>query len=76
MTGVSRLGSATGSGLNNYDYQSIANLSSSHTPLHQLQTVNKVPIPPEILEHFKRRSLSICKHRICEIYEIFYNYRC
>ncbi|XP_075151882.1 nuclear pore complex protein Nup154 isoform X2 [Haematobia irritans] len=44
---------ATSSGLNDYDYQPLSNLSMGQKQLNQLQTVGKIPIPPEILEHFK-----------------------
>lgn len=43
----------TASGLNDYDYQDLATLSMGFTNLNQLEIVAKVPIPPEILEHFK-----------------------
>lgn len=45
---------ATASGLNDYDYQSLSSISLGHKQLNQVQTINKVPIPAEILEHFKR----------------------
>jgi len=44
----------TASGLNDYDYQNLSTLSMGLKTLNQLATVNKVPIPPEIMEHFKR----------------------
>ncbi|KAL9930126.1 nuclear pore complex protein Nup154 isoform 1-T2 [Glossina fuscipes fuscipes] len=53
MAGVSQHGMATASGLNDYDYQTLSSLSMGHKQLNQVQTVNKIPIPPEILEHFK-----------------------
>ncbi|KAM7353005.1 nuclear pore complex protein Nup154 [Cochliomyia hominivorax] len=49
-TGINQHGMATASGLNDYDYQT---LSMGHKQLNQLQTINKIPIPSEILEHFK-----------------------
>lgn len=45
----------TPSGLNDYDYQSLTNLSMGMKNLNQIATVNKVPIPNEIMEHFKRK---------------------
>ncbi|TMW43760.1 hypothetical protein DOY81_011160 [Sarcophaga bullata] len=53
MTGINQHGMATASGLNDYDYQTLSSLSMGHKQLNQLQTLNKIPIPPEILEHFK-----------------------
>ncbi|XP_023298970.2 nuclear pore complex protein Nup154 [Lucilia cuprina] len=53
MTGINQHGMATASGLNDYDYQTLSSLSMGHKQLNQLQTINKIPIPPEILEHFK-----------------------
>ncbi|KAL9874299.1 nuclear pore complex protein Nup154-like isoform 1-T1 [Glossina fuscipes fuscipes] len=44
---------ATASGLNDYVYQTLSSLSMDHQQLNQVQTVNKIPIPPERLEHFK-----------------------
>lgn len=46
---------ATASGLNDYDYQNLTNLSMGMKNLNQIATVNKVPIPNEIMEHFKRK---------------------
>lgn len=43
----------TASGLNDYDYQNLSTLSMNLKQLNQLTTVNKVPIPPEVMEHFK-----------------------
>uniref|UniRef100_A0A1I8PU24 Uncharacterized protein n=1 Tax=Stomoxys calcitrans TaxID=35570 RepID=A0A1I8PU24_STOCA len=53
MTGINQHVMATASGLNDNDYQTLANLSMGHKQLNQLQTISKIPIPPEILEHFK-----------------------
>uniref|UniRef100_A0A1B0AQ02 Nucleoporin Nup133/Nup155-like N-terminal domain-containing protein n=1 Tax=Glossina palpalis gambiensis TaxID=67801 RepID=A0A1B0AQ02_9MUSC len=44
---------ATASGLNDYDYQTLSSLSISHKQLNQVQTISKISIRPEILEHFK-----------------------
>lgn len=44
------------SGLNDYDYQDLANLTEGRIKdLQQIKTVNKVPIPNEIMEHFKSK---------------------
>jgi nuclear pore complex protein Nup155 len=43
----------TASGLNDYDYQNLSTLSMGLKNLNQITTVNKVAIPPEIMEHFK-----------------------
>lgn len=44
------------SGLNDFDYQTLGQLTSgdSHN-LQQLRTLTKSVIPKEILEHFKRK---------------------
>ncbi|XP_059616313.1 nuclear pore complex protein Nup154 [Phlebotomus argentipes] len=51
VTGVAQHGMATTSGLNDYDYQNLSSLSLNLKQLNQVVTSNKVPIPPEILEH-------------------------
>ncbi|XP_011199843.2 nuclear pore complex protein Nup154 [Bactrocera dorsalis] len=53
LTGVAQHGFATASGLNDYDYQNISSLSVGPKSAMQVHTVNKIPIPSEILEHFK-----------------------
>ncbi|XP_055921871.1 nuclear pore complex protein Nup154 [Eupeodes corollae] len=53
LTGVSQHGMASASGLNDYDYENLSKLSLGHKQLEQVTTVNKIPIPSEILEHFK-----------------------
>ncbi|XP_030384533.1 nuclear pore complex protein Nup154 isoform X2 [Scaptodrosophila lebanonensis] len=54
LTGISQQCRATMSGLNDYDYQSLASLISDPAyKLKQLRTVSKSAIPNEILEHFK-----------------------
>lgn len=53
VTGIRQSGVATASGLNDYDYQNLSSLSLGLKNLNQLSTVNKIPIPPEIMEHFK-----------------------
>jgi hypothetical protein len=50
-------GMPTASGLNDFDYENISALSKGLKKLEQLQTVNKIPIPPEIMEHFKRKQM-------------------
>ncbi|EAA12437.4 AGAP007999-PA, partial [Anopheles gambiae str. PEST] len=52
LTGVTQAGTPTASGLSDFDYQQLANLSMGFKDLNQLCTVNKVPIPSEIMEHF------------------------
>lgn len=44
---------ATASGLSEYDYQNLSNLTMGLKSLNQLELVSKIPIPPEIMEHFK-----------------------
>ncbi|CRK98832.1 CLUMA_CG012077, isoform A [Clunio marinus] len=42
------------SGLNDFDYQDLANLTEGRLKdLSQLRTLNKIPIPNEIMDHFK-----------------------
>ncbi|XP_036320971.1 nuclear pore complex protein Nup154 [Rhagoletis pomonella] len=53
LTGVAQHGFATASGLNDYDYQNLSSLSMGPKSAMQVHTVNKIPIPAEILEHFK-----------------------
>ncbi|XP_055386049.1 nuclear pore complex protein Nup154 [Condylostylus longicornis] len=53
VTGISQHGIATASGLNDYDYQNLSSLTLGHKQLSQISTVSKVPIPSEVLEHFK-----------------------
>uniref|UniRef100_A0A182M8L3 Nucleoporin Nup133/Nup155-like N-terminal domain-containing protein n=1 Tax=Anopheles culicifacies TaxID=139723 RepID=A0A182M8L3_9DIPT len=52
LTGVTQAGTPTASGLSEFDYQQLSNLSMGFKDLNQLCTVNKVPIPSEIMEHF------------------------
>uniref|UniRef100_A0A182JU64 Nucleoporin Nup133/Nup155-like N-terminal domain-containing protein n=1 Tax=Anopheles christyi TaxID=43041 RepID=A0A182JU64_9DIPT len=52
LTGVTQAGTPTASGLSDFDYQQLSNLSMGFKDLNQLCTVNKVPIPSEIMEHF------------------------
>lgn len=57
VTGISQHRMPTASGLSEYDYPSLTSLSAGLKNLNQIETINKVPIPPEVMEHFKRRSL-------------------
>jgi len=42
------------SGLNDFDYQDLANLTEGRVKeLQQIRTLNKIPIPNEIMENFK-----------------------
>ncbi|XP_048479675.1 nuclear pore complex protein Nup154 [Plutella xylostella] len=51
ITGIAAQRVPTCSGLNTGDYKNLAALLN-HQNLSQLKTVNKVPLPPEIMEHF------------------------
>ncbi|XP_041977071.1 nuclear pore complex protein Nup154 [Aricia agestis] len=51
ITGIAAQGTATCSGLNAGDYKNLAALLN-HPSLSQLKILNKVPLPPEIMEHF------------------------
>lgn len=53
VTGISQHHMATASGLSDYDYQNLSNLTLGLKNLNQIETVTKVPIPTEIMEHFK-----------------------
>lgn len=44
---------ATASGLSDYDYQNLTNLTQGKMNLTQIEIMHKVPIPSEIMEHFK-----------------------
>lgn len=46
---------ATASGLNDYDYQNLSNLTLGLKNVNQLELVSKIPIPPEIMEHFRSK---------------------
>ena len=56
VTGISQHHMATASGLNDYDYQNLSNLTMGLKNLNQLELVSKIPIPPEIMEHFRSNS--------------------
>ncbi|OWR42917.1 Nuclear pore complex protein Nup155 [Danaus plexippus plexippus] len=51
ITGIAAQGSPTCSGLNAGDYRNLASLLN-HPNLSLLKILNKVPLPPEIMEHF------------------------
>ncbi|XP_026329328.1 nuclear pore complex protein Nup154 [Hyposmocoma kahamanoa] len=51
VTGIATQRSPTCSGLNAGDYSNLAVLLG-HPNLSQLKVINKVPLPPEIMEHF------------------------
>lgn len=61
VTGISQHHMATASGLSDYDYQSLTKLTMGLKNLNQIETVTKVPIPTEIMEHFKSK-FSCCAH--------------
>lgn len=44
----------TVSGLDDFDYQNLAGLVMGHQNLSQLKTIGKIPLPPEVMEHFGR----------------------
>lgn len=50
---------ATASGLSDYDYQNLSNLTLGLKNLNQIETVTKVPIPTEIMEHFKSKFIHV-----------------
>ncbi|XP_038215888.1 nuclear pore complex protein Nup154 [Zerene cesonia] len=51
ITGIAVQGIPTCSGLNAGDYRNLAALLN-HSSLSQLKILNRVPLPPEIMEHF------------------------
>ncbi|XP_045785150.1 nuclear pore complex protein Nup154 [Maniola jurtina] len=51
ITGIAAQGTPTCSGLNAGDYRNLAALLN-HPNLSQMKIINKVPLPPEIMEHF------------------------
>jgi hypothetical protein len=42
------------SGLNDMDYSSVNGLVSGMSDVKHVTTTNKVPLPPEVMEHFGR----------------------
>lgn len=65
----------TASGLNDYDYQNLSNLTMGLKNLNQLELVSKIPIPPEIMEHFRSNFVfSVVKLTEPEIYCFVYLY--
>lgn len=54
-TGISVHHMATASGLSDFDYQNLSNLTLGLKNLNQIENVTKVPIPTEIMEHFKSK---------------------
>lgn len=47
---------ATASGLNDYDYQKLSSLTNNESiRINQVESVSKIPIPAEVMEHFKRK---------------------
>lgn len=52
FTGVSNQCGPSASGLTDNDYPNLTGLSKSFANINQLKIVNKVPLPPEVLEHF------------------------
>lgn len=60
VTGVHQHRMATASGLNDYDYQKLSALTRNDAiGLNQIETTSRVPIPPEIMEHFKREFVAV-----------------
>jgi hypothetical protein len=47
-------GNATVSGLNDMDYPSVNGLVSGMSNVKHVTTTNRVPLPPEVMEHFGR----------------------
>lgn len=61
----------TASGLSDYDYPCLSTLSMGIKTLNQIETINKIPIPPEVMEHFKRNLQSIILHYFVFIYSFY-----
>lgn len=53
QTGITQHG-ATASGLIDQDYPSLSDLALGLANFTQIKTLNKVPLPPEVMEHFGR----------------------
>lgn len=53
ITGISQHGMATASGLKKDDYQQMGSLVMGLLDVQQVATVNKIPIPSEVVEHFR-----------------------
>jgi hypothetical protein len=63
------------SGLNDFDYQDLGNLTEGRIKdIQQIRTINKIPIPNEIMDNFKS-----CSYKSKIIYVIhhyfFFKYR-
>lgn len=59
--------SPTVSGLTDHDYPNMTGYSVTTNSIHQMRLFNKVPLPPEVLEHFNRILFLFCnfKQSIC-----------
>lgn len=55
VTGISQHHMATASGLNDYDYQNLSNLTMGLKNVNQLELISKIPVPPEIMEHYNSK---------------------
>lgn len=49
----------TVSGLTDHDYPNLTGYSGSTNSMQQIRLFNKVPLPPEVLEHFNRILCSV-----------------
>lgn len=54
LMGVNPQSGPTASGLTDHDYPAINTPGLSGHNLTQIKTLSKVPLPPEIMEHFTR----------------------
>ncbi|PSN41987.1 Nuclear pore complex protein 155 [Blattella germanica] len=54
VTQIASQGCATVSGLNDMDYPTMNGLVTGQSTLKHVTTTNKVPLPPEVMEHFGR----------------------
>lgn len=54
ITGIASQNTPTASGLSDHDYPNLSGLAMGLANFTQIKTLNKVPLPPEVMEHFGR----------------------
>lgn len=61
---------ATASGLNDYDYQNLSNLTLGLKNVNQLELVSKIPVPPEIMEHYNSELIKRYITKMCQKFNL------
>lgn len=54
VTGVLSQNAPTASGLTDHDYPNLSGLAMGLANFTQIKTLSKMPLPPEVMEHFGR----------------------